>query len=535
MRQALDQALALGHALGLYLHPLFSARWGRPGSADPADPAVRAHAMATLDGWMAAVGNHPALVHMLLNSEYAARWQRQTAALTAAMALAAKRSRPDLLTWTDPWRDAPLRLPPGVDCLGSWSYPHPHPLRPWIVPFLRAGAGRGRQVMQTVSVFQPARWAAAAEETDAWRILPPDPAAIALWLAFAQAPDIITVYAPSTADPFAQPPQDPATFSPSTWLALQAVHSAAIAPFGPVLRACRPARAGVALVLSATALRAVPSAVRPPGWEGELAWPVAAMLVMRGFPFDVLLEEDFAAGDPLGPYQAAVLPFAAHLPEAVRRHLSGHHVVEPAFDFGFLRLVDGGLANRLGAAEAAERLARLSAELAARLPEGARGSRHDAGLALGQHQGGVVDWHVAVNLALEGPAAATFRDRGVARRAELSLRAAEGRVFYDALARRPLPARFAGGFAELALDLPAAGGAVIAALPGQPGPPRLERAPGGALLRAPFAGVMAYALEAGGAAPRHVATAADGSLRLAAAGRLRATCVLTGQQAVLDI
>ena len=36
-------------------------------------------------------------------------------------------------------------------------------LRPWLVPFLRAGAGPGRKVMQTVRLFLPTRWAAAAE------------------------------------------------------------------------------------------------------------------------------------------------------------------------------------------------------------------------------------------------------------------------------------------------------------------------------------------------------------------------------------
>lgn len=534
MRAALDQAQAIGHALGLYLHPLLNPRWGAPGSADPADPAVRAHAMATLDGWMAAVGEHPGLAHLLLNSEYAARWQRQTAQLTAEMAKAAKARRPGLLTWTDPWRDAPVRLPPGVDALGSWSYGHPHPLRLWITPFLHAGAGAGRKVMQTASLFVPARWSASGEEAGAWRILPPDPAALSLWLAFAQAPDILAVYAPSTADPFAQPPQDPLTFSPSTWPALKAVHSAAIAPFGPVLRQCRPVRAGIALVLSAPALAAVPAAARPPGWEAELAWPVAAMLVMQGFPFEVKLDEDFSAPGALAADQAAVVPFAAGLPDALRRALAGRRVIAPSFDLGFLRLVDGGLANRLGAEEAASRLARLAEGLARELPPAARMARHDPDLAVGHHAGGAVTWHVAVNLALAGAAGATFRDRGVARRAGLGLRAAPGTMFFDARARRALPARFADGFAELALDLPAAGGAIIAALPGEPGPPRLEPAPGGALLRAPFAGVMAYDLATGGVT-RRVATGADGTHAIAARGPIRATCALTGASAALDI
>lgn len=519
MRAALDQAQAIGHAMGLYLHPLLSARWGAAGQADPADAAVQAHAMATLDGWMQAVGDHPALAHMLLNSEYAARWQRPAAALTAAMARAARARRPDLLTWTDPWRDAPVRVPPGVDCLGSWSYPHPHPLRPWIVPFLRAGAGPGRRVMQTVSLFLPARWAAAAEESGAWRLLPPGPAAIALWLALAQAPDILSVYAPSTVDPFA------GGALPEPWAALKAVHDAAILPFGPVLKACRPAKPSVALLLSAAAVAALPTAARAPGWDAELAWPVAAMLVMQGFPFDVLLDEDLSRALD---YQALVVPFGAAPRSA------GARTVTPGFDLGFLRLVDGGLANRVGAAEAATRLARMSAQLAAQLPPAARLARHDPDLAVGHHVGGAVGWHVAVNLALQGPAGATFREQPVARRATLALRAAPGTVFFDALARRPLPARFADGFGEVSLDLPAAGGAIIAALPGQPGPPRLEAAAGGALLRAPFAGVMPYDLEAAGAT-RRIATAADGTARIAARGRVRATCALTGQSAALDI
>lgn len=547
VRAALDAAARIGHALGLYLHPLNSQKFGPPGSADPRNEEVRAHAFATLAAWMDAVGDHPAMLHLLLNSEYTvrarrpaapdARWWREqegSAALTAELAREARRRRPELLVWTDPWRDAPVRVPPGIDCLGSWTYPHPHPLRQWIVPFLRAGAGPGRKVMQTISLWQAARWSASAEEAGDWRILPPDPAAMALWLAFAQAPDILSVYAPSTADPFAQPPQNERIFSPSSWTALKSVHDRAVAPFGPVLKACRPAPARVALLLSAESVLAVPTASRAPGWDGELAWPVVAMLVTQGFPFDVLLEEDFAEGNPAQAYEATVVPFSARLPDAVRRKLAGTRVIDRAFDVAFLRGVDGGLASRIAAADGASRLARLSAELARALPATARQARHDPDQAVGHHDGGAARWHVVVNLALAGPAGATFRERGVAREAELSLRLADGAVLIDAIARKPLPARHANGFATFSVVLPAAGGMVIAALPAPPGPPRLERHVGGAILRAPFAGVMPYDVTVGGTTKR-IATGRDGARVVAARGRLTATCALTGQAAALDI
>jgi len=537
VRQALDQAGRLGHALGLYLHPLNSQKFGQAGSADPTDRAVVAHAMATLAGWMDAVGDHPALAHMLLNSEFSGRTRRAqdaAARLTAEMARAAKQRRAGLLTWTDPWRDAPVRVPPGIDCLGSWTYPQPHPLRQWIVPFLRAGAGPGRKVMQTVSLWMATRWSARAEESGSWRILPPDPAAMALWLAFAQAPDIISVYAPSTANPFADPPQDPATFSPGTWTALKSAHASAVVPFGPVLSACRPMRPRTALLLSADSVLAVPTAARAPGWDGELAWPWAAMLVMQGFPFDVLLDEDFSGTNQAGRYEAVVVPFASRLPEAARRSLAGHRVIDRPFDAAFLRGVDGALANRVGAADAASRLARLSDELGRLLPASSRLARHDPDLAVGHHDGGAVSWHVAVNLALSGPPGATFRERGVARETTLSLRVPQGTVLFEALARKPLAVRLADGFAEVRLALPAAGGAVIAALPGEPGPPRLERTATGAVLQAPFAGVMAYDLALGGGT-RRIATGRDGTHRLAGRGRLVASCALTGQSAALDI
>lgn len=541
VRAALEEAGRIGHALGLYLHPLNSARFGRPGNADPNDPAVRAYAMDMLAAWLDALGGQTPLAHMLLNSEFTGRTraaQEGAATLTAAMALAAKQRRPDLLTWTDPWREAPVRLPPGIDCLGSWTYPHPHPLRQWIVPFLRAGArldtGRGRKVMQTISLWMATRWSARAEESGAFRILPADPAVMAFWIALAQAPDIISVYAPSTANPFADPPQDRATFSPDTWTALKAAHDRALAPFGPALRACRPAQARIALLLSAQSVLAVPSAARAPGWDGELAWPWAAMLVMQGFPFEVLLDEDFSGANPAPRYDAVVVPFAARLPDAVRRGLAATRVVDRAADVGFLRGVDGGLANRVAAADAARRLAQLAEELARALPASARMARHDADIAVGQHDGGAVGWHVAVNLALSGPPGATFRDRGVAREATLGLRLPEGSVLFDALSRQRLATTAAGGFTEARLSLPRAGGTMIAALPGEPGPPRLARTQSGAVLQAPFAGVMAYDLVLDGAA-RRIATGRDGTHRLAGRGRLVATCALTGQSATLDI
>lgn len=528
MRAALDQAQAIGHALGLYLHPLNSTRFGAPGSADPRDPAVRAHALATLEGWLGALADHPGLAHLLLNSEYAARWHGPAMALTAEMARAARTRRADLLVWTDPWRDVVVRVPPGVDCLGSWTYGHPHPLRQWIVPFLRAGAGPGRQVMQTVSLWLATRWTAGAEEAGAWQLTPPDPAAIALWLAFAQAPDILSVYAPSPVDPFAQPPQDPSRFPPGTWQALAAIARDVVEPFGPVLAACRPVPAKVALLLSAGHVPAVGGPARPPGWDGEVAWPLAAMLVMQGFPFEVLLDEDLSAGIP-ARFEAVLGAFGARPGAAAARA-----VVASDAAFGFLRGVDGGLASRIPATDAHARLSRMAEALAARLPPSARMARHDPDLAVGHHQGGAATWHVVVNTRLSGAAGATYLDRGVAREADVAVRAAPGTVFLDALGRRPVPARFADNFATLRLSLPAAGGVILAALPAAPGPPRLERAEGGALLRAPFAGVLPYDVTAGGTT-RRVATAADGTRRIAGTGRLSATCALTGAQATLDI
>jgi hypothetical protein len=504
VKRMLDAAQRAGHAFGLYLHPLNSARFGPAGSANPASPEVRAHAMATLSGWMDAVGDHPALRHMLLNSEYPARWQQPAAVLTAAMAIAAKRRRPDLLTWTDPWRDAPTRVPPGVDMLGSWTYGHPHPLRQLIVPFLRAGAGADRAVMQTVSLYLPVRWSAAAEEQGAWRIAPPDPSAIALWLAFAQAPVFLSIYAPSTADPFG-----PQAQGLETWQALGKVHATAIAPFASVLRRCQPVPATVDVLLAAVDVSRLAAATRAPGWDAEQAWPLAAMLAMQGIPFAVRLEGDAESGRP-----------TLRLADAPQ-------------DVAFLRGVDGGLANRIAAADAAQRLAAMSEALARRLGQGVRTARHAPETFHAAHDGGAVTWHVLVNHALEGPRGATYREAGRARRETLSLRAPPGRVWWDAIARRRIAARDEGGFATLTLDLPASGGTVLASLPAPPTAPRLERRAPGTVLQAPFAGVMPYDVTAGDVTQR-VATERDGTLVLSP-GPVRATCALSGQSATLDI
>jgi hypothetical protein len=459
--------------------------------------------MATLAGWMDAVGQHPALRHMLLNSEYPARWQAPAAALTAAMATEATRRRQDLLTWTDPWRDAPLRVPDGVDILGSWTYGHPHPLRQLLVPFLRAGAGPNRPVMQTVSLYLPTRWSAANEEAGTWRIAPPAPSAMALWLAFAQAPDFLAIYAPSTADPFG-----PQAQGLETWQALGRVHAAAIAPFGPVLRRCSPAAPAVDILLAADAVARLAPAARAPGWDAEQAWPLAAMLAMQGIPFAVRL-----AGEP----------------DRGRPTLS---LADPRQDVAFLRGVDAGLANRIAAADAAQRLAAMSEALARRLGPGARTARHAPETFHAAYDGGAVTWHVLVNLALDGPPGATYRETGRARRETLSLRAPPGRVWWNAMTRQRTEARDEGGFATLTLELPAAGGVVLASLPAPPTAPRLERAAGGIVIHAPFAGVMPYDVIARGGT-RRIATRPDGRA-MWDFGPLRITCALSGLTATLD-
>jgi hypothetical protein len=550
VRRMLDAAERAGHAFGLYLHPLNSARWGAPGSADPSSPQVRDHAMATLQAWMAAVGDHRALRHMLLNSEYPPRWQAQANALTSAMAKAAKAMRPDLITWTDPWRDAPLAVPAGVDVLGSWTYGHPLALRQLIVPFLRAGAGPDRAVMQTVSLYLPTRWSAAAEEAGAWRIAPPAPAATALWLAFAQAPEFLSIYAPSTADPFSSEPARRDISGPETWAALGQVHANAIAPFGPVLRACRPLAARTALVLSAGAVASLQAASLTVGWHAEQAWPWAAMLAQAGIEFRVLLDSDLARPGALEGFDTVLVPFVAGLPESTRAALTAalaarkHVVTGAAFpgarvfaaEFGWLRQVDGGLASRLPQARARQRLAEATQRLLRVLEPNARDARHNPDVFVAQHDGGAVRWVVLVNLALESSAGAngTYADRGQPRRQQAFLPSPPDAVWIEAPRRAVLRAPFLANEAELMLDLPASGGTVLARLPGPPAAPRLERTATGAVLRAPFPGVMPYDVTLGGTTRRY-ATSRDGTLALPAARGLVATCALSGNRAVLDI
>jgi hypothetical protein len=550
VRRMLDAAQRAGHAFGLYLHPLNSARWGALGSADPSSPQVRDHAMATLNAWMSAVGDHPALRHMLLNSEYPPRWQGQANALTATMAKAAKAQRPDLITWTDPWRDAPLPVPAGVDVLGSWTYGHPHPLRQTIVPFLRAGAGADRAVMQTVSLYLPTRWSAAAEEAGAWRIAPPAPAATALWLAFAQAPEFLSIYAPSTADPFSSEPARRDISGPETWAALGQVHANAIAPFGPVLRACRPITARTALVLAAGAVAALPAASLTVGWHAEQAWPWAAMLAQAGIEFRVLLDSDLARPGALDAFETVLVPFVTGLPESTRAVLAAtiaakkRVVTGAAFpgarvfaaDFAWLRQVDGGLATPLPQARARQRLNEATQRLLRVLEPSARDARHNPDVFVAQHDGGAVRWAVLVNLALESSAGAngTYADRGQARRQQVFLPSPQGAVWVEAPRRAVLRAAVLANEADLLLDLPEAGGTVLARLPGPPTAPRLERSGTGAVLRAPFPGVLPYDVTLGATTRRH-ATARDGTLALPAARGLVATCALSGKRAVLDI
>ncbi|MBL8675738.1 MAG: hypothetical protein JNL07_12675, partial [Rhodospirillales bacterium] len=359
----------------------------------------------------------------------------------------------------------------------------------------------GLEVQQTITLLQYARMVAPTTGSradlsrdkdggDPFFIAGPDYATQAAWLVFAQRPDAMGFYA-TDSRPVSDPAQASPKYAPETFAALGEVLTRLVRPYGPAIRAARPAPARVAVYASATAeWFGAASMGRVVGYDAEQTLPYAALLAMNHVPFDVLLDEDVAEGR-LARYDVIVLPRAAALPAVSREALAAAvargarlianapfpapapGTIVTAMTFDHEVQVDGALpvSERLGA-DAARRIdAAQATRLAPLFDRSVKQAEADTPRALVESlAAGRAMIHVVVNDHRDfGPRFGAHRlhlERGLPLRTRVSLRLDDRTAVYDALARRRLVvAPESAGWGAVGLELAAAQGALLFALP----------------------------------------------------------------------
>ncbi len=524
----------------------------------PREPEVIAHARDTVDSVMALYHDYPGLRHVMLHSEWQtpfcvnetavelARaeagidprdfvrnrgglagpgpddvrngiiaddnpryrflqwWWRLghgTAPLNTELHKIVKTHNPELVTWHEPYRLAPVRgSHKGLDCIATWTYGHPDVKRLCYATYLQAAARPEKQlVQQDITLFVYGRFVIPLDDSkanlaedfpgrDPYFTAGPDFAREAMWLVLSQRPDILCFYSAGRLSPD-NPANDPFFASPDTFNAIGQTCEELVKPYGPALLACRrvPARTAVLMSAASTWFSESP---RLPGYPNEQTLPYATLLMMNHVPFEVVLDADIIDG-ALDRYDVLVMPRADTLTETMHERIcafaeQGGKVIAdrslraevPAaqltgFDFTHQLRIDGkslAAGNAVTAEENREIMEGYARELAPLLAEVPRPAKADTPRVLTNTlEGGRARYHFFVNDARTyGPRFGEWKlffELGAPQSARVSV-PIEGRpALYDALLRQPVEYDTEDGRAVFDIRMTGAAGKLIAALP----------------------------------------------------------------------
>ena len=419
----------------------------------------------------------------------------------AEMAKVIKAKQPNVMTWHDPYREAPVyKSNVGLDCISTWTYGYPDIKRLCYTTVLRAAAKREQQkVMQTITFLTYASFVAPpgpdganfgtyipGEGAGFFFVKGPDYAREATWLVMSQRPDVLCYYYMPSAD---KPTVDPFADSPETTDAVGEVTRMLVEPFGPMILQCRRVKSNVAVLLSGSAVWFSNSRLWN-GYPNEQILPYCGLLMMNHVPFEVLLDDDIIAGE-LRHYDTLVIPRGDTLTQSAHQRIvdfarSGKKVIATGslrahvpgaiitdFDFSFEYEVDGGALAAGKAVKADEYRTRMedyAEHLKPLLTDITRPAESDSKRALiNTLESGNIRYIFVVNDdRTYGPRFGQWKldqDLGVRQVAKVRFATQGHPTLYDALERKPVTYTTRDGKAEFDVTLPPARGSLIAVLP----------------------------------------------------------------------
>jgi len=426
-------------------------------------------------------------------------WERGhgTAALNAAMHEIVKAARPDVITWHEPYRLAPVRKShTRLDMIGTWTYGWPDIKRLVYTTYLQAAARPEHQkVQQDITLFVYGHMAVPLKEStavfdhdyagrDPYFTAGPDYAREATWIVFSQRPDVLAYYSAGALN-FARTDLDPTVTSPETFYAIGELSRCLIRPFGPAVLDCARVSPRVAVLASAAAAWFPARSI--PGYRNEQTLAYATLLMRNHVPFDVLLDDDIVEG-AAERYDVLVMPVAdtltrnmvAKIRDFIEKggrviankpwRISLPGVIVTDYDFRHQRYISGREYEKLVTPDEDDaKMSEYAADLARHLSGVPRPAAAETQKVLTNSlESGDVAYHFFINdLRTYGPRFGKYKIRqelGVTQKARVSVAVGDRPVLYDALMRRRIDYESTDGRARFQLTLPAAQGKVIVAL-----------------------------------------------------------------------
>jgi hypothetical protein len=214
-----------------------------------------------------------------------------------------KRYRPDILTITDPYREAAMYdMFPGLDIVSTWTYTNPDPKMMLYIETLRAAVKpTGQITLHTVTLLN---YPGALMPTEEWTLMGPGRLKVTTWINLSRAPRMLGYYYSSECNPAnVDTPRVPY----GTTLALKELSDRVFKPYGPMLTNLDVAPRKIA-VLSSDAARLYGTS---PGLLGSYnnlqIYNFYSVMAMAHLQADVIFDETIERFG-LDAYEVLVLP-----------------------------------------------------------------------------------------------------------------------------------------------------------------------------------------------------------------------------------
>jgi hypothetical protein len=224
--------------------------------------------------------------------------------------------RPDILTISDPYREAALLdLFPGLDVIETWTYTNPDPKLMLYVETLRAACKPTGQI--PLNVVTMLNYPGQLDPTDQWLLMGPGRATVTSWINLSRGPRIVGYYYSSEC-----PPIDVDSYKVpyATSRALQNLAGRVYKPYGPLITRLEVAPRRIA-VLSSESSRTHGKSPRLLGGYANLQiYHFYTVLAMAHLQADVVFDETVERFG-LDAYDVLVLPKCDVLTESVYREI----------------------------------------------------------------------------------------------------------------------------------------------------------------------------------------------------------------------
>ena len=201
-------------------------------------------------------------------------------------------SKPEVMTWNDPLRLAPVYgRKEGLEGISTWIYTHPDPkYMGYVELMITAAKPENKKIIPSITLWEYENWLAPTDSGTV--VIPPDIFKENNWIALSRRPDMLLNYIPGPMlptidiDPFHR---DVKTFEAMTWMS-ENVYK----PYGAFIKQMKRSSRKVAMLISASSL------LYPEFERGEFPnksiFPFYSLLMMSHIPTDIVYDETIAAG-----------------------------------------------------------------------------------------------------------------------------------------------------------------------------------------------------------------------------------------------